>query len=142
MKDELLFAMLFFGFRRFPALFSFPVKTSKFPSPKAGADPSETGGFVLPETDVFPSLLGGASADARPSLGCSCILGWTPEFVLLFVAILYKSGGFARELRDNSEILVPAVAGCGVVARGFGLIIGASEGCGGGVARCRSSLRT
>jgi len=29
----------------------------------------------------------------------------------------------------------------GVVANGFGLIIGASDGWGGGVARCRSSLR-
>jgi hypothetical protein len=54
---------------------------------------------------------------------------------------LYKSGAELRELNDSSEILVPAVAGWGVVARGFGFIIGASEGCGGGVARCRSSLR-
>lgn len=38
--------------------------------------------------------------------------------------------------------MVPAVAGCGDVARGFGFIIGASEGCGGGVASCRSSFNT
>lgn len=38
------------------------------------------------------------------------------------------------------ERLVPAVAGWGVVASGFGLMTGASDGCGGGVARCRSSL--
>ena len=37
---------------------------------------------------------------------------------------------------------VPAVAGWGAVERGFGLAIGASEGCGGGVARCRSSFNT
>ena len=45
-------------------------------------------------------------------------------------------------LRDNNETFVPAVAGWGVVASGFALIMGASEGCGGGVARCKSSFRT
>jgi hypothetical protein len=39
------------------------------------------------------------------------------------------------------ETVVPAVAGCGLVERGFGLTTVASEGCGGGVARCKSSLR-
>jgi hypothetical protein len=48
---------------------------------------------------------------------------------------LYRSGAELRELNDNNDILVPAVAGWGVVARGFGLITGASEGWGGGVAR-------
>ena len=47
-----------------------------------------------------------------------------------------------RTSRLSSDSFVPAVAGCGLVASGFGLMIGASEGCGGGVARCRSSLRT
>ncbi len=37
---------------------------------------------------------------------------------------------------------MPAVAGWGVVASGFGLTMGASEGWGGGVARSKSSLRT
>lgn len=45
-----------------------------------------------------------------------------------------------RELRESIETFVPADAGWGVVARGFGFMIGASEGCGGGVARCRSSF--
>lgn len=40
-----------------------------------------------------------------------------------------------------SEILVPAVGRPTVVARGFGLVTGASEGWGGGVARCKSSRR-
>lgn len=41
----------------------------------------------------------------------------------------------------TSETFTPAVGGAGVVARGFGLMVGASEGCGGGDARCRSSRR-
>lgn len=48
--------------------------------------------------------------------------------LLLFVLILNKDGGSEREPIDNKEILVPPVAGCGVVARGFGLIIGVSDG--------------
>ena len=63
------------------------------------------------------------------------------DLVLLFVSVLYSSGGFARELKESRDNFVPAVAGWGVVASGFGLMTGASEGCGGGVARCRSSFR-
>lgn len=64
------------------------------------------------------------------------------DLVLKFVPILYNRGAAGREFSDSRETLVPAVAAAGVVARGFGLIIGVSEGCGGGVARWRSSLRT
>ena len=109
MKDELLLAMLFFGFLRFPA--SFPPDSIKFPSPNAGADPIESVALALPVTDVPPSLLPGTSAELRPSLGCSCMLEWIPDRALLFVSTLYKRGGFARELRDNKETFVPAVAG-------------------------------
>jgi hypothetical protein len=73
MKDELLFAILFFGFRRFEVSLLVP-DSIEFPSPKAGADPSEREGLVLPDTDVPPSLLGGTSAEACSSLGCSCML--------------------------------------------------------------------
>lgn len=59
----------------------------------------------------------------------------------MFVSVLYSSGGFALELKESKDIFVPAVAGWGVVASGLGLIMGASDGCGGGVARCRSSFR-
>lgn len=48
--------------------------------------------------------------------------------VLLFVSALYSSGAELFELNDSKDTLVPAVAGCGVVARGLGLMIGASEG--------------
>lgn len=48
--------------------------------------------------------------------------------------------GTLRELRESIETFVPAVAGCGVVARGLGFKTGDSEGCGGGVARCKSSF--
>jgi hypothetical protein len=99
-----------------------------FPSPNAGADPMESAILALPVIEVPPSLLGGTSAELRLSFGCSCILVCSPDRALLFVSTLNSKGGVARELRDNSDTFVPAVAGCGVVARGFGLTIGASEG--------------
>lgn len=142
-NEELLFAILFFGFALFAAFLVTGANRLELPSPNTGADPIASGP-ELPFMDVrAPSLLPGAtSADVRPSFGCSLILEYLPlDNALRLVSVLYKSGGARRELRDKSEILVPAVAGCGVVARGFGFIIGASEGCGGGVARCRSSLR-
>lgn len=43
--------------------------------------------------------------------------------------------GFERPSRLRSDTFVPADAGCGAVDNGLGFIIGASEGCGGGVAR-------
>jgi hypothetical protein len=143
MKEELLFAILFLGFRLLPA--SLLVADSReLPSPKAGAEPIDRGALALPVIDVPPpSLLPGTqSAEFRPSFGCSCILLWKPDLVLLFVSTLNKSGAVLFELNESNDILVPAVAGMGVVANGFGLIIGASDGWGGGVARCRSSLRT
>lgn len=114
MKEELLFAILFFGFRRFPA--SFPVaKSIEFPSPNAGAEPMERAALALalPVIEVSPpSLLGGTwSPDALPSLGCSCMLELIFDRVLLFVSTLYRSGGVLRELSDNRESFVPAVAG-------------------------------
>jgi hypothetical protein len=74
MKDELLFAMLFLGFRRFPASLLVP-SSMVFPSPNAGADPRGRRGWLAAETEVPASLLRGTSADGRPSLGFSCILG-------------------------------------------------------------------
>lgn len=41
-----------------------------------------------------------------------------------------------------SDSFVPAVGGEGVVASGLGFCTGASEGWGGGVARCRLSRST
>lgn len=55
---------------------------------------------------------------------------------------LKSAGGGGLVSRLRIEILVPIVAGCGVVARGLGLRTGASDGWGGGVARSRSSLST
>ena len=54
---------------------------------------------------------------------------------------LYSWGGTLRGLTMESESLTPAVGGPGVVASGFGLTTGASDGCGGGVARCMSSRK-
>lgn len=141
-KEELLFAILFFGFRRFPV--SLLVAERKvFPSPKAGAEPIESVALALPVAEVSPpSLLGGNwSPDALPSPGCSCMLELRFDLVLWFVPTLYKKGGELLELNDRRDSLVPAVAGCGVVARGFGFTTGASEGWGGGVARCKSSFK-
>lgn len=41
----------------------------------------------------------------------------------------------------TSDSFTPEVGGVGPVARGFGFTIGASDGCGGGVARSKSSWR-
>jgi len=70
MKDELLFAILFFGFLRFPASLVVP-SSEVFPSPNAGAEPTESAIFALSATDPSPSLLPGASAELLLSFGCS-----------------------------------------------------------------------
>ena len=44
--------------------------------------------------------------------------------------------------RDTKDSLTPLVGGMLLVARGLGLMTGASDGWGGGVANCRSSRRT
>jgi hypothetical protein len=109
-KDELLFAILFFGFRRLPASLLGP-KSIALPSPKAGADPRDRRGLLLPERDVPASLLGATSADDRPSFGFSCMLAWIPDRTVLFVLTLNREGGSARELNDRRDTLVPPVAG-------------------------------
>lgn len=55
------------------------------------------------------------------------------------VVTLYNGWVALRGLAVTRESFTPAVGGAGVVAKGFGLVVGASEGCGGGVARCRLS---
>ena len=85
-----------------------------------------------------PSLLNLASFEYLDSLGCSAIVDDT---VVAGVRVLNVGGG-ARISRRRRESLVPEVSGCGVVARGFGLMTGASEGCGGGVASSKSSFNT
>jgi hypothetical protein len=85
MNDELLLAMLFFGFRLLVASLVIVADKLVFPSPNAGADPIESVCFALPVTEVpVPSLLpGGASADALPSFGYSFMLGCNPFDLLL-----------------------------------------------------------
>jgi len=48
--------------------------------------------------------------------------------MLVDVLSLYSCGADFRGLRAASDNLTPAVAGAGVVANGFVLVIGASEG--------------
>lgn len=76
-KDELLLAILFFGFLFFPASLVIGGWRLELPSPKAGAEPIESGcPCALPVREVrAPSLLPGAiSPEALPSLGCSFML--------------------------------------------------------------------
>lgn len=126
MKEELVFAILVFGFRLLPTSLLFDPASIVLPSPNAGAEPTDNASLALPVADVPSSL--GASAELLLSFGCSCILDWSADAVLLFVSTRNRSGGAARELKESKDTLVPAVAGCGVVARGFGFIIGASDG--------------
>lgn len=53
---------------------------------------------------------------------------------------LYRKFGAGRLSSAMRETEVPALAGCGRVDSGFGFGTVASEGWGGGVARCKSSL--
>jgi hypothetical protein len=88
MKDELLFEILFLGFLRFAASFPLTANSIVFPSPNAGADACESGDLTLPLVDVLapPSLPN--SKESRPSLGCSCMLAWTPDLGLAVVLTL------------------------------------------------------
>ncbi len=146
-NEELLLVMLFLGFRRLLGSLVFSGAIDGLPSPKAGVDtpvmdvggPVEDGPASLREAPrTEPSLLNFASLEDLPSLGCSAILG---DRVVAGVGVL-KAGGGARTSSRTRESLVPDVAGCGVVARGFGLMTGASEGWAGGVASRRSSFST
>lgn len=129
MKDELLLVMLFLGFRRLLGSLVFSGASRAFPSPNAGADMAVAdvdGPPSLKEVPLpSPSLLSLASLECRPSLGCSAMLG---DRVVVVGVSLKRAGGGARASKLRSETRVPAVAGCGVVANGLGLTMGASEG--------------
>jgi hypothetical protein len=84
-------------------------------------------------------LLSRTSVEDWLSLGCSCMLSRAPSDREV---VRYTAGESGLTSRLSRVSRVPALAGWGVVERGFGLTIGASEGCGGGVARCRSSFNT
>lgn len=77
------------------------------------------------------------------SCGDSWMLCGSCERVLAVVSRRYRREYDCwRGARATRESLVPALGGEMVVASGFGLCTGASEGCGGGVARWRSSRST
>lgn len=57
------------------------------------------------------------------------------------VAGLYSSGRIFLGFSETSDNFTPLVGGVATVANGLGLIMGASDGCGGGVANCKSSRR-
>jgi len=64
------------------------------------------------------------------------------DLMLVEVLTLYSCGVTFCGLSMASESFTPVVGGAGVVARGFKLVLGASEGCGGGVARWILSRKT
>ncbi len=132
---ELLFTRFVFGFF---LLASFPVRgvSRTLSSPKTG---------VLPDVVLegscggTPSLL--VSWELLDSFSCSLIL-YVPRFERVLTDVcLYNCGADFRGLVIQIESFMPAFGGAGVVANGLELIIGASWGCGGGVARCRLSCR-
>ena len=140
--------MLFFGFRRFSASLLTTGPRRVLLSPKAGA--VENLLFPSAEPPWLPSLLD--SVEIRGSFsGSLASLGSLELFspsvfhlsrLLVVVLVLYSSGLTPSEFRETSESLTPLVGGAALVDNGFGFVTGASEGCGGGVASCRSSRRT
>ena len=84
-------------------------------------------GFLL----FNPSFTGGAARAGLPS----------PNKDAAPVPSTEGVGVLSRLPMLTSESLTPDVGGAGTVASGLGFMTGASEGCGGGVAKCRSSRR-
>ena len=123
-NEELLFTILFFGFRRLEPWPSRErvIVSARFPSPNGGllaielpfvdGRASSSASLILRRSEIPPDL--GLDTGVWPRRGCTI----------------------------TSEHLTPLVGGRTFVARGFGLTTGASDGWGGGVARCKSSLRT
>jgi hypothetical protein len=143
-NDELLLTILLFGFRFLRgSLLSFPFKTAsaELPEPNAGAWRPSRGAAVipLPLTLCEPASL----AWLLDSFGDSSMLGGTCERALVLVSSRNsRECDCWRGATTTIESFVPAVGGETVVASGLGLCTGASEGCGGGVARWRLSRST
>ena len=134
--DELLLTRLVFGFLRFtPSLVGVGVSKA-LSSPKTGVlDPAPFAHWA-----PSPSLL--VSCELRDSFSLSLMLYVArSDLVLPESASLYSCGGL-RGFVLESDIFTPVVAGRGAVASGFGFAFWCSDGCGGGIARCRSSCRT
>lgn len=124
MNEELLFTILFFGFRRFRLSLWFAAINRGFPSPKAGILLC-----AFPFMECCRSTSLPLSPEVRVSFSLSLML-YVFQFdrMLVEVLSLYNCGTDFRGLRAANDSLTPAVAGAGVVANGFVLVIGASEG--------------
>jgi len=137
-KELLLLLILFFGFF-FLASF-IDAARAVFPAPNLSvgrASPSILRDVPLPEPVKQTSLPWPSSS---PSVSPE-VRGSVPSTPLLPVVGL---GGCKEELLflgDNTDNLVPAVGGDGVVASGLVLTTGTSVGCGGGVAKYISSRK-
>lgn len=123
-KEELFFAMLFFGFFLFAA--SFPVADNEaFPPPNfsacIGVTPSPLRDTLLPEAAFPTELWSSVSADVLEAFSWFSLLADT-------VGLRYRCGGELRCLIATKESFVPATVGCGAVLRGLRLVMGASEG--------------
>lgn len=122
-KEELLFTMLFLGFRRFNASFPRLGVKAVLPSPKGGA---VVEGMLVEDCSSVVSL----SVSVVDFSSFSSTL--TPRvfhFKMLFFVLfsLYICGLFFGA-KVTSESLTPEVGGRAVVARGFGLPTGGSDG--------------
>lgn len=131
MKDELLLVMLFLGFLLLFTSLDGAYASSALPSPKAGAEANvaDVASTSLAEVPSPSSLLMPPSVEYGLSLRGSCNVEDTPfNDKLVSEKDLYVNGGTDRASKLRSETLVPAVAGCGLVASGFGFTTGASDG--------------
>lgn len=129
--------MLVFGFLLFIPSFPTAGDNSILPSPNTGLFPYALARDACAGSPSLP-----VSSDLRGSFSLSLMLE-VPKNDLAVddVVTLYNGWVALRVLAVTSESLTPAVGGAGVVARGFALVVGASEGWAGGVARCSSSRR-
>lgn len=128
MNEELLLVMLFLGFFFLLASLTTAGVKREFPSPKAGAEPrvSDVGGSLI-EVPRPSSLLMPPSVEYLSLPDSSAMLELLPASVASEKPLKLKVG-MARDSIVSRDSFVPAVAAWGVVARGFGFTIGASEG--------------
>lgn len=129
MKDELLLTMLVLGFLRFALSLPIAGVSKALSSPKTGVLAAD----ALVGWAARPSLL--VSCELLDSFSLSFMMDVARlDLVLPEVAMLYMGGGLRGFIHER-ESLRPVVGGRGAVAKGFGLAVWCSEGCGGGVAR-------
>ena len=135
-KEELLLMMLFLGFRLFrPSPLLMTGDRAALPSPKA----LTVEDLLLPLTEAAGLLVSlvvsievlGSFSGSLTSL-TSLLLFNPRDFhrnrLLVAVVVLYRSGVICFGFSDTSDNLTPLVGGTTLVAKGLGLMMGASDG--------------